>query len=106
MLSARLFGVLVLCSALTSLGLLVFLNNRRAQVNRLFGLSVISIVGWIISITVALSLDDLSKSVFFGRLAFAFAGSIPSTFLVLFQAFPLRNHPPNTSGVVLLLFFA
>ena len=101
MLSARLFGVLVLCTALTSLGLLVFLNNRRAQVNRLFGLSVISIVGWIISITIALSLDDLSKSVFFGRLAFAFAGSIPFTFLVVFQAFPLRNHPPSTRGVVL-----
>jgi hypothetical protein len=99
-LSARLVGVLVLCTALTSLGLLVFLNNRRAQVNRLFGLSVISIVGWIISISIALSLDDLSKSVIFGRLAFAFAGSIPFTFLLVFQAFPLRNQPPSTKGVV------
>ena len=99
MLSARLLGVLILCAALTSLGLLVFLNNRRAQVNRLFGLSVISIVGWIISISIALSLDDLSRSVFFGRLAFAFAGSIPFSFLVVFQAFPLRNHPPSTRGV-------
>jgi PAS domain S-box len=99
-LSARLVGVLVLCTALTSLGLLVFLNNRRAHVNRLFGLSVISIVGWIISISIALSLDDLSKSVIFGRLAFAFAGSIPFTFLLVFQAFPLRNQPPSTKGVV------
>ena len=100
MLSARLLGVLLLCTALTSLGLLVFLNNRRAQVNRLFGLSVISIVGWIVSISIALSLDDLSKSVLFGRFAFAFAGSIPFMFLLVFQAFPLRNQPlKNTNGV-------
>lgn len=101
MLSAKLLGVLVLCSALAGLGLLVFLNNRRAQVNRLFALSVVSIVGWIVSITIALSLDDLSKAVIFGRLAFAFAGSIPFTFLLVFHAFPIAQRPPTTRGVAL-----
>jgi PAS domain S-box-containing protein len=100
-LSTRILGVLVLCSALTGLGLLVFLNNRRAQVNRLFGLSVICIVGWIVSITIALSLEDLHRAVIFGRLAFAFAGSIPFTFLLVFHAFPIRQHLPKTKGVAL-----
>ncbi len=87
--SARLLGVIVLSSALASLGLLVFLNNTRAQVNRRFALSVISIVGWIVSITIALSLEDLNTAVTFGRLAFAFAGSIPFTLLLVFHAFPV-----------------
>jgi PAS domain S-box-containing protein len=88
-LSTRLLGVIVLSSALASLGLLVFLNNTRAQVNRYFALSVISIVGWIVSITIALSLDDLKKAVDFGRLAFAFAGCIPFTLLLVIHAFPV-----------------
>jgi PAS domain S-box-containing protein len=100
-LSARILGVLVLCSALTGLGLLVVLNNRRAQVNRLFGLSVVSIVGWIVCISIALSLEDLSKAVVFGRLAFAFAGSIPFTFLLVFHAFPIGQRTPTTRGVTL-----
>ena len=87
--STRLLGVIVLSSALASLGLLVFLNNTRAQVNRRFALSVISIVGWIVSITIALSLEDLNTAVTFGRLAFAFAGSIPFTLLLVFHAFPV-----------------
>ena len=99
MLSARVLGVVVLSSALTGLGLLVFLNNRRAQVNRLFGLSVVSIVGWILSITIALSLDDLSKAVTYGRLAFAFAGSIPFTFLLVFHAFPIGQRQPSTRAI-------
>ncbi len=88
-LSTRLLGVIVLSSALASLGLLVFLNNTRAQVNRHFALSVLSIVGWIVSITIALSLEDLHKAVAFGRLAFAFAGSIPFTLLLVIHAFPV-----------------
>ncbi|HKZ05791.1 MAG TPA: ATP-binding protein [Methylomirabilota bacterium] len=109
--SVRLLGVLLLSSALIGLGLLVFLNNRRAQVNRLFGLSVISIVGWIVSITIALSLEDLNRSVVFGRLAFAFAGCIPFTLLLVFHAFPIGRTPPTSKAVVLpatlcLLFIA
>jgi len=88
-LSTRLLGVIVLSSALASLGLLVFLNNTRAKVNRCFALSVISIVGWIVSITIALSMEDLNKAVTFGRLAFAFAGSIPFTLLLVFHSFPV-----------------
>ena len=88
-LSTRLLGVIVLSSALASLGLLVFLNNTRAQVNRHFALSVLSIVGWIVSITISLSLEDLHKAVAFGRLAFAFAGSIPFTLLLVIHAFPV-----------------
>src|SRR4026208_95074 len=88
-LSTRLLGVIVLSSALASLGLLVFLNNTRAKVNRCFALSVISIVGWIVSITIALSMEDLNKAVAFGRLAFAFAGSIPFTLLLVFHSFPV-----------------
>jgi PAS domain S-box-containing protein len=100
-LSARLLGVLLLSSALTGLGLLVFLNNRRAQVNRLFGLSVITIVGWIVSITIALTLEDLKSAVIFGRLAFAFAGSIPFTFLLVFRAFPIGRTAPTSKLVIL-----
>lgn len=99
-LSTRLLGVIVLSSALASLGLLVFLNNKRAKVNRRFALSVLSIVGWIVSITVALSMEDLSRSVTFGRLAFAFAGSIPFTLLLVFHAFPVPQVVPDRRTLI------
>ena len=99
-LSTRLLGVIVLSSALASLGLLVFFNNTRAQVNRFFGLSVISIVGWIVSITVALSMEDLGKAVTFGRLAFAFAGGIPFTLLLVFHAFPVPQVIPDRRTLI------
>jgi PAS domain S-box-containing protein len=100
-LSTRLLGVIVLSSALASLGLLVFFNNTRAQVNRFFGLSVICIVGWIVSITVALSMEDLNKAVTFGRLAFAFAGGIPFTLLLVFHAFPVPQVIPDKRTLII-----
>lgn len=96
-------GLFLLCVANVGLAIFVVLHDRRAVVNRLFGLSVFSIVGWIISISLALSAKDLSQTVLLGRLAFAFASAIPVTLLKMFQAFP-DSRPPSRRGADVALF--
>lgn len=80
-------GALLVCTAQIILAAVVILNNRRALVNRLFGLSVLTIVGWISTITFALSANDQWVVTLLGRLGFAFASSIPFTLLCMFSAF-------------------
>lgn len=80
-------GALLVCTAQIILAAVVVLNNRRALVNRLFGLSVFTIVGWISTITFALSANDQWAIVWLGRLGFAFASGIPFTLLCMFTAF-------------------
>jgi signal transduction histidine kinase len=80
-------GSILLCSTLLGLATFVILHNRRAIVNRLFGLSVLSIVGWILSVSIALSSAPPGRMLFFARLGFAFAASIPFTLLWFFNAF-------------------
>ena len=83
----RTAGALLVCTAQIILAAVVVLNNQRALVNRLFGLSVLTIVGWISTITFALSANDLWVVVWLGRLGFAFASAIPFTLLCMFSAF-------------------
>jgi len=85
----RLLGAALLSTALVTLALLVFFNNRRAVVNRVFALSVLTIVGWVLSISLALSIPSLAVAVQLGRLAFAFAAAMPFTLLWMFHAFPI-----------------
>ena len=83
----RTLGVLLLCTTQLGLAALVFLNNRRALVNRLFGLSVLTIVGWIFSISFSLSSTSVDQTVLLGRIGFAFAAGIPFSLLCMFRAF-------------------
>src|SRR5574342_590926 len=89
----RTFGVLLLCTTHLCLGTLVVLHNRRALINKLFGLSVVTIVGWILTIFLALSADDPRQILWLARLGFAFASAIPFSLIWMFHAF-------STDGVV------
>jgi len=102
-------GALLVCTAQIILAAVVVLNNRRALVNRLFGLSVLTIVGWISTITFALSANDRWAVVWLGRLGFAFASAIPFTLLCMFSAFSderVRLHKRRimTLGLFCILF--
>ena len=83
----RTFGVLVLCTTHLCLGTLVVLHNRRALVNKLFGLLVFTTVGWILTIFFALSTDSAQYTLWLGRVGFAFASGIPFTLICMFRAF-------------------
>src|SRR5262245_6842756 len=80
-------GVLVSCAILISLGLFVLLRDPRAPVNRLFGLSMCIVAGWIGSVSIALSANDLHTTIVIVRIAFAFASAIPFSLLCMFEAF-------------------
>jgi PAS domain S-box-containing protein len=94
-------GSLLLCTSLLGLATLVVLHNRRALVNKLFGLSVLSIVGWILSISFALSSDSPARMLFFARLGFAFAASIPFTLLWFFNAFASETPKSRNTHLVI-----
>ncbi|MGH7410924.1 MAG: ATP-binding protein [Candidatus Methylomirabilis sp.] len=83
----RTLGVLLLCTTHLCLGTLVVLHNRRALVNKLFGLSVVTIVGWILTIFFALSADEATHLLWLARWGFAFASAIPFSLIWMFQAF-------------------
>jgi len=83
----RTLGVLLLCATHFCLGMLVVLHNRRALVNKLFGLSVATIIGWILTIFFALSAEDPRHTLWLGRLGFAFASGIPFSLIWMFRAF-------------------
>jgi len=83
----RTFGVLALCTTHLCLGTFVVLHNRRALVNKLFGLLVFTTVGWILAIFFALSTDSAQHTLWLGRIGFAFASGIPFTLIWMFRAF-------------------
>lgn len=87
-------GLILLCAANLSLGTLVILHDPKGRTNRLFLFSVLVIVGWISSISLALSPGDLRLTVALGRLGFAFATVMPFALLWLFLAF----RPPGQSA--------
>ena len=86
-------GVILLCTTHLCLGTLVVLHNRRALINKLFGFSVVTIVGWILTIFLALSADDPRQILWLARFGFAFASCIPFSLIWMFHAF-------STEGVV------
>jgi PAS domain S-box-containing protein len=79
-------GTLTLCGVLLSLGLVVVARDPRAPVNRLFAFSMITIIGWIGSISLYLSTKDSDPNIFLGRLAFASASAIPFSLLWMFES--------------------
>jgi len=79
-------GTLTLCGVLLSLGLLVVARDPRAPVNRLFAFSMVTIIGWIGSISLYLSTRDSDPNIFLGRLAFASASAIPFSLLWMFES--------------------
>lgn len=80
-------GVLALCATLVGLAMLVFFHNRYAAENRRFALAALTIAGWIICISFALSAEKADTTVTLGRLGFAFASAIPFSLLWMFDAF-------------------
>ncbi len=79
-------GTFTLCAVLFSLGLLVVARDPRAPVNRLFAVSMVTIIGWIGSISLYLSTRDSDPNIFLGRLAFASAAAIPFSLLWMFES--------------------
>jgi PAS domain S-box-containing protein len=98
--------VFVLCAVLIGLGIFVVLHDRRAKVNKLFALSVFTIAGWIVSISMALSMSDLYRTILLGRLAFAFASAIPFSLLWMFQAFPVPRPITRKRETIIPAVFA
>jgi PAS domain S-box-containing protein len=94
-------GVFILCAVLISLGIFVIFHDRRAEVNRLFGLFVFATVGWILSISISLSARDVHWTISLGRLAFAFASAMPFTLLWMFQAFSASRPTARQGGVII-----
>jgi len=90
-LALQLAGVLILCLIQAGLAVFVFLRDPRRLVNRLFGLSMVSITGWIGCITLSLSTLEPTTGLIFGRLSFAFASGIPFSLLWMFEAFAERS---------------
>jgi hypothetical protein len=82
----RLIGTFTLCAVLLSLGLLVVARDPRALVNRLFAFSMVTIIGWIGSISLYLSTKDSDPNIFLGRLGFASAAAIPFSLLWMFES--------------------
>jgi PAS domain S-box-containing protein len=79
-------GTFILCAVLFSLGLVVVARDPRALVNRLFAFSMVTIIGWIGSISLYLSTRDSAPNIFLGRLAFASAAAIPFSLLWMFES--------------------
>lgn len=95
-------GVFLLCTTLISLAFFVIFHNRRGAVNQRFGLSVLAIAGWIISISSALTATASEQTIILGRLGFAFASAIPFSLLWMFNAFspPHEETRPRATVVV------
>jgi PAS domain S-box-containing protein len=80
-------GVLALGATLVTLATFVYLHNRRAAENRRFALAALTIAGWIVCISFALSSETVRTTIALGRLGFAFASAIPFCLLWMFDAF-------------------
>lgn len=55
-----------------SLGLFVFLNDRRGRVNRIFFASILTATGWLISLFLFYSIESPTFVLWIGRINFAF----------------------------------
>jgi PAS domain S-box-containing protein len=107
----RLFGILTLCSVLLCLALVVVARDPRALVNRLFALSMLTMIGWIGSISLYLSTRDSDPNILLGRIGFASASAIPFSLLWMFESLddtPRRRltRPVLWAGAACALFIA
>lgn len=85
--SLQSLGTLLLCAVLFGLGLVVVARDPRALVNRLFAFAMLTIIGWIGSISLYLSTKESDPNIVLGRLAFASASAIPFSLLWMFESF-------------------
>jgi signal transduction histidine kinase len=99
-LDLRLLGVLILCATHIALAAFVVFRDHRAELNQRFALCVVPLVGWIMSITFALSATSPAATIALGRLAFASAGLVPLCLLMLFHAFQRERTGSATLRVV------
>jgi PAS domain S-box-containing protein len=79
----------------------VVARDPRALVNRLFALSMLTIIGWIGSISLYLSTRESDPSIFLGRLGFASAAAIPFSLLWMFESLDDTPGRPRFSSPVL-----
>ena len=86
-------GTVALCAVLFGLGLVVVARDPAALVNRLFAFSMVTIIGWIGSISLYLSTRDSDPNILIGRLAFASAAAIPFSLFWMFES--LEDAPNN-----------
>ena len=91
--------------ALTNLALsvLVFARNPQNLVNRLFSLSVFFVAVWIFANGMLHTFADTSTGITWGRITFAAASLIPSSFVAFALAFPSHRKVPKL-GVVVTFF--
>src|SRR5262249_41298344 len=82
----RLFGILTLCSVLLCLGLVVVIRDPRALVNRLFALSMLTMICRFCSNSLYLSTRDTDPNILLGRIGFASASAIPFSLLWMFES--------------------
>lgn len=85
--SLQTVGVLALGATLVALATFVYFHNRHTAENRRFALAALTIAGWIVCISFALSSTSSQVTVRLGRLGFAFASIIPFSLLWMFDAF-------------------
>lgn len=99
LLDLRSLGTLTLCAVLFSLGLVVVARDPRALVNRVFAFSMVTIIGWVGSISLYLSTKDSDPNILLGRLGFASASAIPFSFVWMFEALNDRGVRSNSKGL-------
>jgi PAS domain S-box-containing protein len=92
-------GTFTLCAVLFTLGLVVVARDPRAIVNRLFAFSMITIIGWIGSISLYLSTKDSDPNILLGRLAFASAAAIPFSLFWMFESLRDGATPSWSKGL-------
>jgi PAS domain S-box-containing protein len=97
--SIQSLGTILLCAVLFGLGLVVLARDPRAPVNRLFAFSMLTIIGWIGSISLYLSTKESDPNILLGRLAFASASAIPFSLLWMFES--LEDVPTRRSKRIL-----
>lgn len=93
-------GLILLCLANLSLGILVILHDPNGKINRLFLFTVISIVGWISCISWALSSHNIQFTVALGRVGFAFATLMPFAVLWLLLTFRTPGQSTRSLGFI------
>jgi PAS domain S-box-containing protein len=96
----RLIGTFTLCTVLLCLALLVIAREPKAPVNRLFALSMLTIIGWVGSISLYLSTRDSDPNILLGRIGFASAAAIPFSLLWMFESLDDTRGREHTKPVV------
>ena len=99
--TAEFLGALALSIAVIALGVFVLLHNPRVTVNQRFAIMAFTTAGWVITISIAVSVADPQYTVTFGRIGFAFASGIPFSMLWMVDAVSISSGPRRIVRVVI-----